>query len=397
MCNCNEQTIRIVIGGNGGCGCGGGCGCQPEQIDEDDIGLPDDPPDDPQPDPTRKCDASHFIAVTTRNILTGLAQGQWSNYPTFRDGWVSAWNVLPEVPTPPNFGSWNLMLVYLSMDVPSYWDIIHNNYVCSLSQADSQYDALERTREFAESLPSRLRWALRILATYVNYDILFNPLVVLPPGYEGRSCCGATPPPPPEPGEEPPPPPEPGVDYYYLVIPLEEAMVESISDTLANGSISDNTATMTPTGAMSSIHQSQFLVDVDVVATIAEGLIDPGETVEGVVGGICSTFSEENNVSDQFRVSSYTGGNTGWLIGNVNDGRFLLWHSSESVPPPGGMGTPEFEAWVESDFDGNNLLTSAGLLFDGNKASFTMLSFSSSTVPAAVLSADVWIVVRVNT
>lgn len=347
---------------NVNCGCGCGCSnqqqCPPNEAGEEDAELPPLPPSIPQFPTTQqaKCNAANFIATTLRNALVYLSQ-MGVGYPTFKAYWLDVWNVHPTPPTPPGLSAWMLAFSYVRfLDIPATWDSLHNNLVCLLYNAVSQNDALQKVNTFSEAFPDFTDAAIRLVAASVNYDILFNDLVALPPGYENRQCCGSVPDGPPLPPQAP--------EGYILVLAGSEDFTTTPNN--ATGSVSYNSLTGEFVLSPSSL-ENYHEVMVDVVA---EDVVNRHgvEALHGmVVQYVSSSYLNEN---DGMTVSSNTGGA---LVRPVSIGEFCHYDNDEHA------NVTEFADYVDSFPNGTDY--GNGPMTD-EKASFQLQSYG--TLPNSV-------------
>lgn len=309
-----EELENMNINVNCGCGCGNNqqqvpTECYPEGAVEDDVDLPVDPGDDEQIPLSQQaqCNAANYIATTLRNTLVYLAQ-QGAGYGAFKTYWMNQWNVLPTPPTPPSFGAWVLCIAYTRfVDIPAIWDSLHNNLVCMLYQANSLYGALTAVRTFSTSFPNFTNAAIRLLAPFVDYNILFDSLTQLPPGYDNRSCCGNTP------GDDVDLPlPEEG--YFWL--PIAPAHLDFTGRSFPEGGtpvevVGDGY--MRAGFAPGTIGNSNWDILYDEVIGDVR-LPSPGDDTVGLAMFLMNVEHTEDGGSPQAQWVSPTGGGVNWYV-----------------------------------------------------------------------------------
>lgn len=218
------------------------------------------------------------------------------------------------------------------------------------------------------------------------------PFRVVPPvGYVPPISCAC------DGGGDDIPAPDASPPYRYVVVPLRPEWVDTLETESATGVVNDNVLTMTPTGPSQTTHRVRYpVLPLQVEQWVMGNLAIEGETWDGIVASVVRTTSTHGHLSDAIIISGYSGGNSGWFVADVSDGRLLCYHSSEDAPPPEGEGTEEFKAWVDNTFPANShIRNTPQRLQDGVKATLRLESFGTPD-NAATLAIRQWLVVSLK-
>lgn len=208
-----EELTNMNINVNCGCGCGGsGGGIAPpppiEDIEPEDLDLPDPPDDTPIPvtNLQQKCNVANYMAVAWRNAVIRLVN-ETTTFNEFRVWFYNFWETIGAAYVSFLYGVWLACRTWLANHAAGWVadniDPIFNDVVCAMYQSESPAQARENVEAIIGGLPFPLNYAAVSIAAYLPYEILFtNDVLEMPAGYFGRSCCGGVPEPPTPPGEE---------------------------------------------------------------------------------------------------------------------------------------------------------------------------------------------------
>jgi len=208
----NNQTVNI----NKGCGCGCTCGqsvCQCNQIDDtmlppNDYDVPDIDPDNPVVPVAgaSKCDRSGYLLIQYRNSVLTAIEGLEGGYQSFVDwfdslvAWLSSsvplsYDVYMSIKEWANMGAFTNTDDFLAGFDPNF-----DSMLCAMYSSSSADNAKTAVRAILENyvwsgMSPYARLASKRLFELMPFDLIFDASIDadIPPGYQGRTCCGGVP------------------------------------------------------------------------------------------------------------------------------------------------------------------------------------------------------------